>query len=116
MVELRGWAALVRTHPSALVDLTAAKRRSGYFGERESEVDLIISDVVMPKLSGRELYRRVRQVAGGVKFLFSSGYTASDVEERAAFAAEVPFLHKPRTLTELGGPKPRSYRDRGPKD
>ncbi len=71
------------------------------FKESKADIDLIISDLSMPKLSGLELYRRVRQEAEGVKFLFSTGYAGSDFAERLDQEVGVQTLQKPWTLTEL---------------
>ncbi|MFQ6044855.1 MAG: PAS domain S-box protein [Gemmatimonadales bacterium] len=67
------------------------------------EIALILSDLVMPVTGGRELYDGVTGIDPDVKFIFTSGYTARDVEERAQLDANVPFLRKPWTLAEIAG-------------
>jgi PAS domain S-box-containing protein len=64
-------------------------------------IDLVLSDVIMPKLGGRGLYDALRAGGSTVKFLFCSGYTAGDLAERSRIASQFPFLSKPWTLTEL---------------
>lgn len=64
-------------------------------------IALVISDVVMPRMSGTELYEAARQRHPELKFLFMSGYTARDVRESTSLDTSVPFLHKPWTPTEL---------------
>ena len=71
------------------------------FRGHESAIDLILTDVVMPRMGGRELYAAAQQTGRNVKFLFTSGYTARDVCERITLDPRLPFLHKPWTLTEL---------------
>jgi CheY-like chemotaxis protein len=66
-------------------------------------VDLIISDVVMPHLSGPQLLRALRETGAMPRILFTSGYTARDVHERSAIEGGVPFLAKPWTVAELLG-------------
>ena len=65
-------------------------------------IDLVISDVVMPKMSAREFADSLMQVCPAVKLLFVSGY-GDDAILHAGFSGEkVPFLPKPFTLRELG--------------
>jgi len=54
------------------------------YGEHESEIALIVADVVMPTLGGPQLLRELRQAGKSVKVLFTSGYTARDVQETKA--------------------------------
>ena len=70
---------------------------------RESPVDLVLTDLVMPKLGGRGLYDAVRQSGGHQRFLFVSGYTARDVQESAQIEEGMRFLSKPWTLPDLVG-------------
>jgi CheY-like chemotaxis protein len=67
-------------------------------GER---VDLIVSDSVMPKLGGVELYQRVRAAGFRVPFLLASGYSSQEVAPGAPHLPALPFLPKPWTLNEL---------------
>jgi two-component system cell cycle sensor histidine kinase/response regulator CckA len=66
-----------------------------------SAIDLIITDLVMPKLGGRQLYEALRSAGSNIRVMFASGYSRRDIEECASLDTEVPFLHKPWTLTEL---------------
>jgi CheY-like chemotaxis protein len=67
-------------------------------------VDLMISDVIMPEGSGRELYKNVKAAHPQIKVLFVSGYTDeilihSDVQE--VIESKVAFLQKPFQVAEL---------------
>jgi CheY-like chemotaxis protein len=65
-------------------------------------IDLVISDVVMPKMNGREFADNLRGVRPETKLLFVSGY-ADDVVLHAGLSAQnMPFLQKPFSLKELG--------------
>lgn len=66
-----------------------------------SEIALIISDVVMPRMGGRELYQQLREANVQVPFLFTSGYAAREVWEAVALRSDVPFLHKPWAMSDL---------------
>jgi signal transduction histidine kinase len=65
--------------------------------------DLLLSDVVMPGMNGRELSEKVRALYPGIRILFMSAYTADEVILRGIQVAEVDFLPKPFTLESLAG-------------
>jgi len=71
------------------------------FGRHETEIALIVADVVMPTLGGPQLIRELRAAGKGVKVLFTSGYPARDAQETRALDPGLPFLAKPWTITEL---------------
>jgi two-component system, cell cycle sensor histidine kinase and response regulator CckA len=60
-------------------------------------IDLIISDVVMPGLGGRELGSRLAVLQPDLPVLFMSGYTGDDVIQRGLLEPGVPFQQKPFT-------------------
>jgi CheY-like chemotaxis protein len=62
---------------------------------RGAAVDLVISDVVMPEMGGRELGRRLAELRPALPILFISGYTGEDVIQRGLLDPGVPFQQKP---------------------
>jgi two-component system cell cycle sensor histidine kinase/response regulator CckA len=64
-------------------------------------VDLIISDAIMPRMGGLELFEAVSRDRAGVRFLLTSGYTGDEVRQSAPITVDVPFLSKPWTVSEL---------------
>jgi two-component system cell cycle sensor histidine kinase/response regulator CckA len=71
---------------------------------RASEIDLVITDLVMPKTSGLTLYETIRREQGSgpaAKILFTSGYPAPDFRESVAADPAVAFVTKPWTASEL---------------
>ena len=64
--------------------------------EREGErIDLILTDVVMPGLSGRELADRLKKLRPGIKVLFMSGYTDDTMVHHGVLRKETEFIQKP---------------------
>jgi CheY-like chemotaxis protein len=64
-------------------------------------VQLVVSDIAMPRCSGPELYRKVRENGSNVPFLFMSGYAATDLRARDRLSADLFFIEKPWTVTDL---------------
>jgi signal transduction histidine kinase/CheY-like chemotaxis protein len=64
-------------------------------GDPATRIDLIIADVVMPELGGRELAARLGERRPDVPIRFTSGYSGHDVVERGLIERDWPFLAKP---------------------
>jgi len=63
--------------------------------------DLLVTDVVMPKMNGPEVAKLVAQHWPGVKVLFVSGYTTNAIVHHGVLQQEFQFLQKPFTPTAL---------------
>jgi two-component system, cell cycle sensor histidine kinase and response regulator CckA len=64
-------------------------------------IRLLLSDVVMPQMSGRELARWLRHTGGDFETIFMSGYTSDTLAPYGFEGSEVPVLHKPFTAETL---------------
>ena len=65
------------------------------------QIDLLVLDWVMPKMSGLEAYRRIQAGFGDVPVLFVTGYSPQ-IADLSALSKRVTFLHKPYGLRDLG--------------
>jgi CheY-like chemotaxis protein len=65
------------------------------------EVDLVLSDVVMPRMGGKELDEALRSIRPGLPRLFMSGYPGQEVAERGLLQPTASFIQKPFTPEEL---------------
>jgi CheY-like chemotaxis protein len=81
------------------------------YRQRGREIDLIITDVVMPKLGGIALFRTLRQEGHQVRFLFTSGYAAHEIQGDLT-DGDLVLLQKPWTLADLTH-RVRDVLDRG---
>jgi PAS domain S-box-containing protein len=64
-------------------------------------IDLLVTDVVMPGLSGPEVARRLRESRPGLPVLFMSGYADATVDRHGGLDPSMPFLPKPFTPSRL---------------
>jgi len=64
-------------------------------------IDLLITDVVMPRMDGPTLIKEVRQIRPELKVIFISGYAEDDFRKRLGEGAEIHFLPKPFSLSQL---------------
>jgi len=72
-----------------------------YLTIQRCATDLLLTDVVMPGLNGRELSDRLKELRPDLKVLFISGYTADVIANRGVLDPGFAFLHKPFSLEEL---------------
>jgi CheY-like chemotaxis protein len=71
------------------------------FMQRDGRFDLVLSDLIMPGLSGRELAQELRRDVPDVNVLYMSGYTAGLLGEQAFIAEGEELLEKPFTRVQL---------------
>ncbi len=92
MLEGLGYRVLSARKPSEALRL--AQSHSG-------KIHLLITDVVMPEMNGRELAETIRNFDPELKCLFSSGYTANVIAHHGVLDEGVHFLQKPYSLRNL---------------
>jgi signal transduction histidine kinase len=65
------------------------------------QMDLVVTDLVMPKMSGTRLAEEIQTRWPAVKLLFVSGFPRGDARQASAQVADVPVLHKPFTSHQI---------------
>ncbi len=93
MLERLGYTVIVGATPSQAIQLVE---------EAGADIQLFITDVVMPEMNGRELADRLLKIRPNLKHLFMSGYTADIIAHQGVLNKGVNFIQKPFTLQALG--------------
>jgi two-component system cell cycle sensor histidine kinase/response regulator CckA len=70
-------------------------------GERAGAIDLVVTDIVMPEMSGRELAETLTDRNPELKVLYISGYTDDEVLQRGVRGRDIPLMRKPFAAEEL---------------
>jgi PAS domain S-box-containing protein len=87
-----GYTVLEAAHP---LDALSLARQHG------TDIDMVLTDVVMPEMSGSECHRELCKIVPDIKVLFMSGYTSDVITNRGVLDEGTHFIHKPFTKTEL---------------
>jgi two-component system, cell cycle sensor histidine kinase and response regulator CckA len=71
------------------------------FEQHQGSIDLLITDVIMPQMSGRELAQRLKALQSSLKVLYISGYTDDMLAHHGVLESNVFLLQKPFAPDEL---------------
>jgi len=92
LLESQGYTVVAASTPGEAIRLAR---------ERAEEIHLLIADVVMPEMNGRELARTMVGIFPRLKCLFMSGYTADVIAHHGVLEEGVSFLQKPFSRKDL---------------
>ena len=92
MLQKSGYRVLVAGTPGEAIGLAK---------EHAREIRLLITDVVMPEMNGRDLAERLQPLCPEMKILFMSGYTADVIVHRGVLDEGVNFIQKPFSMRHL---------------
>lgn len=71
------------------------------FNINKDTISLVLTDVIMPRKSGKEISIEMKSIRPDVKIVFMSGYTADIIRQQGILDSEVDFISKPITPNEL---------------
>jgi PAS domain S-box-containing protein len=71
------------------------------FKQHNGTIDLLLTDVIMPKMGGAELVQHIREIYPDIRVLFMSGYTENSIFHQGSMEEGIHFVHKPITPDSL---------------
>ena len=92
ILSTNGYRVFESASPTDAIDLSVDSSR---------KIDLILTDVVMPEMSGMDLVVRLHSARPGVPVLYMSGYPQDVIAHQGLITGEVHLLEKPFTRKEL---------------
>ena len=100
--DLRAYVSeLLRDLNYRVVAASSAQAALTILLQEEPKVDLLLTDVVMPGINGRELGRRAQQIRPGIKILYMTGYSRNAVVHQGRLDEGVELLEKPISQAKL---------------
>jgi CheY-like chemotaxis protein len=100
--EVRGYAAAaLGAYGYQVIQAENAEDALLQCGREGAHIDLILTDVVMPSVSGRELADRLKERWPGIKVLFMSGYTDDTMVHHGVLQEDAEFIQKPFSPDQL---------------
>jgi len=89
-----GYKTLIAATPREALDICSNAR---------DKPDLLLTDVIMPDMNGRELAQKIEAMIPGIRVLFMSGYTADIIDQKGVLGEGMNFIHKPFGWSDLHG-------------
>jgi hypothetical protein len=86
---------ILRRYGYTAIEATDGQDAFRKFIDDKKRIDLIIIDVVMPKMNGKEVYEEIKRTDPNARVLFTSGYTRDAVIDRGIEDGTVDFIEKP---------------------
>jgi hypothetical protein len=94
-------ATVLKSAGYELILAESAQQATERFFERRGEIDVLVTDVVMPGMGGRELAGLVRSIRPATKVLLISGYAKESTDSEGERQDDFDFIQKPFSPTEL---------------
>ena len=99
---VRGLAKrMLEKHGYRVIEMDSAEHAESWVEKHDDAIDLLLTDVVMPGMNGRDLYERLIGKRPGLRALFVSGYTENVIAHHGVLDEGTEFLQKPFTIESL---------------
>lgn len=93
--------AMLETLGYNVLEAKSADQALKLTGEYAGKIDLLLTDVIMPDMNGKEFSERIIAAKPGLKCLYMSGYTADIIAHQGILDKGMPFISKPFSLKDL---------------
>ncbi|HLH38313.1 MAG TPA: response regulator [Bryobacteraceae bacterium] len=94
---------ILRREHFVVIEAGSGEEALNVAAAQEGRIDLLVTDVILPGINGRELAERMRESLPELKVLYVSGFTSDESVRAGAFPPGAKFLQKPFTLSALVG-------------
>lgn len=92
ILETQGYTVLLAENGEAAVDM---------FRKHKDEIQLLILDVIMPRMNGKEAYKEILTIEPGIKAIFLSGYAPDMIDQSDLICKNMAYLQKPVHAKQL---------------
>jgi DNA-binding NtrC family response regulator len=92
---------MLQTLGCSVIEATSGAQACDLFAEHAGEIDLVISDFMMPGMLGSQLIVKLLAIKPGLKYIVISGNPLSSIESEIPLKERTNFLHKPFSFDEL---------------
>ena len=100
--EVRAVArAILYRHGYRVIDAAGGREALAIIEERGDAIDLLLTDIVMPEMTGPELVAASQAVKRGIRVLYTSGYADQAVTRSGVLESDAEFIQKPYTAAAL---------------
>ncbi len=99
----RSTIRILRKHGYRTLEASNSDEALQIFQKRKDPIHLLLTDVVMPGLSGPEVARRLKNFKPHMKVLFMSGYTENGILHQGVLDKKMAYLQKPFSMERLVG-------------
>jgi len=84
-----------------VIEQSSGENAFAYCEKHHDDIDLLLTDVIMPGMNGRDLYERLKKKRPKLKALFMSGYTENVIAHHGVLEKEMEFIQKPFNIDDL---------------
>lgn len=92
MLELIGHTVISAKTPEEAIKIATSNK---------AKIDILLTDMIMPKMNGKELSQKIFSLCPKIKCLFMSGYTAEVIAKHGILETNISFIEKPFTIETL---------------
>jgi CheY-like chemotaxis protein len=115
MLVMRGTRRVLERHGYTVTAATDGLQALALFDQGGQDIHLLLTDVVMPGLNGKELHERLRALKPELRVLYMSGYNEDVITSHGVLSDDTAFIQKPFSVEELVS-RVRSTLDGGPSE
>ncbi len=93
--------AMLKEYKFDVVAVSRPSEAVKMVNENGERFDLLLTDVIMPEMNGRELYERLKKIQKDLKVIYMSGYTENIISDKGILEPDINFISKPFSAATL---------------